>query len=143
MITYKTICHQVADALKGVPSATVQAYDEIQENIAVFPTLHVYLDGAEVGDEHTDRLSYGAAVRVTTVTVKIDGYARARSQMFADMAAQVDLADHIDNVLSAQVDQLYGTPHIKAHHWTWERGVLEYASKDYAAVVFTLTLTVF
>jgi hypothetical protein len=143
MITYADICHQVADALKGISGATVQAYDEIQESIAVYPTLHVYLDGGETGNEGTDRLTYGAGTRVTTCTIKVDGYARVRSHIFADMAAQIDLADAIDNVLSAQVETLYGTPHIKAHHWSWERGILEYAKKDYAAVTFTLTLTIF
>ena len=143
-ISYGDICHQVANTLKGAQGVKrVEAFDQIQESISVLPTLHVYMDAGDI-DSETDRSTYGAGVRVWRVTIKIDGYARVRSHISTDLKEQMALTDAIDTILSTQDGEtMYGTPYIRAHHWSWERGSLMYGTKDYAAVTFTLKLTIF
>lgn len=143
-ITYAALCDAVADSLRSISIVkTVESFDEISESIGAVPTLHVYPDSGDVGDGDTDRSTFNANVRVTTLTIKIDAYARARSHIMQDIAAQVALIDAIDTRLSAQTGALYGSAYIRAHHWSWERGTLSYANKDYASATFTLKLTIF
>lgn len=146
MITYAALCHAVADVFRDVEGIKrVEAFDEIEESVSVFPTLHVYPDTGEVDDanEKADRATFGAGVRVTKLVIKVDGYAQARSHLKRDLKDQMALVDRIDATLSEQVELLYGLEAVHAHRWHWETGTLPYNNKHYAGVVFTITLTVY
>lgn len=144
MITYGQIVKALAGALRHV--ARVEAYDQISESIVETPTIHVYAESAEVdsaGD--TDRSSLSGAVRVTTIIINADGYARQRSHLAQDLRAQMDLIDRIDEALLRSRPPFYGLPDIKAVSWGWERATLAHGdpATEYAGVRFTIEITVF
>lgn len=145
VITYASLCKAVATTLKDAHIAEqVQAYDELTEAIADTPTLQVYLkeDAAETDDTGIHQSTFQAGVRIARLTVIIDCYARQRSHLAQDMAAQMDIIDAVDAVLCQQVAApFFGGA--KALHWTWKRLVLENAETHYAGAECTLTLWIF
>jgi hypothetical protein len=146
MITYAALCHAVADVFRNVEGIKrVEAFDEMQEGISVYPMLHIIPESIEVDDanEKTDRASFDGSVKVTKLVVSLEGYARPRSHLAADIKDQVALLDTIDGVLCEQTRLLYGLESIHAHRWTAETGVLTYGKTTCSGVIFKLTLTVY
>jgi hypothetical protein len=148
-VTYGAIASGVANSLKltGV-FKSVENYDALSEGIPVLPCAHVYPVAAETdsGNEAVAQSSFKAGVRVTTVTINVDVYARQRSQKKHDIKAQVDLIDAVDNWLTAQpMESAFGVAGIRAVRWSWERTTFVYGEPQisYAGAEFTLMITVF
>ena len=145
LITYGSLCKAVATALQATAGVVhVQAYDELTESISDTPTLQVYLskDAAETDDSGIHQSTFGAGVRITRLNITIDCYARQRSHLADDMAAQMDIIDAVDAVLNQQkTAPFFGGA--KALHWTWKRLAMENADAEYAGAECTLTLWIF
>ncbi len=150
ILTYGHICKAIATALKTTTGVIrVEAYDELSEGVPDWPMLQVYPDNGEVdtGSEDTERATFGAGVRRTSMLIIVRGYARPRSHLAEDLKAQVELIDAIDARLSDQKQKPFGVPGIRAFNWKWERATYSFAEGDvkstYAACQFTIEVTVF
>ncbi len=149
-LTFDTVVSAVAARLATISGVTVQNYDEITENIPDTPLLQVYFENADSGsgDGESDRLTFGAGVRYTRLTVLVDGYARQRSYLGEDLAAQLALIDQIDGQLSAETaDAVFGVVGVRALSWNIERVTFTMgdgsSSEKYAGCRVRLTLTIF
>ncbi len=129
----------------------VQNYNELTEGMNTLPTIQVYPENWEtdVGGE-TDRTTYVDAVtgvpgvRQTDVLVRVDLYARQRSQLNEDWGEAIDIADAIDNKLNEEAGcPLFNEAGIRSLHWTATRVVFEYATVLYTGFRFELTLRIF
>lgn len=143
VITYGSLCKAVATALVATPGvAQVQAYDALTESISDTPTLQVYFKNAVTDDTGIYQSTFRAGVRITKLDIMIDCYARERSHLAEDMAAQIDMIDAVDAVLALQTSApFFGGA--KALHWTWRKVVLTAAEAEYAGAECTLTLWIF
>lgn len=148
-VTYYDLVHAVGSCFKALPTLTVQTLEEITEGIPTTPVLHVYFDDAEtdaVGE--TDRTSLDGAIRQTAINVKVDGYARQRSHLGADLKAQLDLIDTLDTRLCEQTQKPYfGLPAIQVFHWKFERTTFVVGANPgavpYAGCALTIQLYVY
>lgn len=147
MITYGALSKAVGSTLKNANIFTVfQQYDELTEAIPTTPLGRCYPDEGNVdfGGESVDRTTFQVGVRGTQMTITIDCYARARSQLAHDIKAQIDLIDAVDAVLVAQKTQpFFGIDGIKAFSWSWERTTFQHEATQYAGAEFKLSLIVF
>lgn len=121
--------------------------DQMKENIVDTPTLQIYpVSGQTDPQGDTDRTTFGAGVRRTTIVLWCDYYARQRSHLGEDLDAVVDGMDAIINILEAQqVKPYFGNANIKAFAWGWEYVSFSYGEQEvkYSGVRFILTLTIF
>ena len=143
VITFASLCKAVATALEATEGvAQVQAYDALTESISDTPTLQVYFKDAVTDDTGIHQSTFRAGVRITKLEITIDCYARQRSHIAEDMAAQIDLIDAVDAVLAQQVTApFFGGA--KALHWNWKKAVLISADAEYTGAECTLTLWIF
>ncbi len=149
MLTYGEIVKAVAAALKTANGVKrVQAYDEITESIPDWPLLQVYAESGEVDVSSGDmkQSAFGGGVQQTSLVINIDGYARRRSHLGADLKAQMELIDAVDAKLCAQ-EKPYFLDGIHGLHWTWERATLlsgkGEGATEYAGCRFKLQVTIF
>jgi len=132
-----------------------QDYDKLTEGIhgADMPLLQVYPESGNTdsGGGNTDRTTFGAGRRQTTITFHADLYARQRSHISEDMAAVVAGMDSIIAILEAQKERpFFGLgsaedKYIKSFRWRWERVVFQYGDQSlpYAGVRFIIEATIF
>ena len=124
-----------------------ESYDELTESIPDLPLLQVYPESANQDPAGgTERTSFGAGVRQTSLVVNADYYARQRSDIGEDMAALVNGIDAITDVLEGQDKKPYfGLDGIKAFAWSWSRVVFLYGDPEqkYIGARFVITLRFF
>lgn len=147
-ITIAQIIDAIETTLSAAPTlARSMSYDELTEGINDTPLLQVY---AEAGEQdpttNTDRTTFRAGVRQTSLTINADYYAQQRKHIGEDMAALIDGIDAITNIFEAQDAKPYfNLDGIRAFHWSWQRVVFEYGDPaiNYVGARFTLTIRVF
>jgi len=131
-----------------------QDYDELTEGIhgADMPLLQVYPESGNTDSgTATDRTTFGAGRRQTTMTFHADVYVKQRANIGEDMAALVPQIDNIITVLEEQTTPPFfslGTDYdeyIKSFSWNWERSTFIYGDRQlpYIGVRFTLEMVVF
>jgi hypothetical protein len=129
----------------------VQNYDELTEGMNTLPTLQVYPENWETdvaGDTERTTFVDGATGipghRQTELLIRLDLYARQRSQLNEDWGEAIDLADAIDTQLNEQGScPLFNQVGIRAIKWTCARVVFDYASILYTGFRFELTVRIF
>lgn len=146
IITYSDISKSVASALTLATGVKrVEAHDEMSENVPVTPMLQVYPESGEtdtVGEN--DRAVFNAAIRRSQTVIHVDGFARQRSYLGADIAAAVALVDAVDAVLIAQkATPFFGLADIQGFRWNWQRQNWKVNEIDYAGVKFIITLWIY
>lgn len=147
-ITTAQIIDAIETTLSAAPTlARSMSYDELTEGINDTPLLQVY---AEAGEQdpttNTDRTTFRAGVRQTSLTINADYYAQQRKHIGEDMAALIDGIDAMTNIFEAQDAKPYfGLDGIKAFHWSWQRVTFDYGDPaiNYVGARFTLTIRVF
>lgn len=146
------ICTAVHDEIATVAMLNVvQNYDELTEGMNDLPGAQIYPENGECdpsGD--TDRTTFVSAatgvpgVRQADVMVRVDLYARQRSQLDEDWEAAVDLLDAVYDKLEEQGDcPPFGLTGIRSYHFTWARVVFEYATVSYTGFRFELFFRIF
>lgn len=143
---------QIIDAIEATLSTAPtlersMSYDELTEGINDTPLLQVY---PEAGDQdpttNTDRTTFRAGVRQTSLTINCDYYAQQRKHIGEDMAVLVDGIDAMTTIFEAQDTKPYfGLDGIQAFHWGWQRVTFDYGDPaiNYVGARFTLTIRVF
>jgi hypothetical protein len=151
-ITLAQICDAIEstldDATPGTPATgiTSQSYDELTEGVHDTPLLQVYPEsGTQDVGGMTDRSTFSAGVRQTSVVVHADYFAEERGVGIGqEMARLVDGIDAITNVIEGQDQKPYfGLVGIKAFSWRWEHVTFDYGGVRYMGARFFITLRVF
>lgn len=154
--SYAAICRAIADTIKAVKNSytsnpvVVQNYDEITEGVNDWPMIRVLPKDGHVDafGSNTERLSFGGKVQTTGLTVELVCYARPRSVLNEDLAAQIALLDGIDAVLGSQTGKpQFGLQIIQGFNWKWERVTLQIGKEQdaiqYAGLNISLELFIF
>jgi hypothetical protein len=147
-ITLAQMCNAIETTLAAATLAMrTQSYDGLTEGMNDVPTLQVYPDGGNQDAQYaTDRTTFKAGTRQTSITIFADYYARQRSQLGEDMKALVDGIDAITDVFEAQdTTPYFGLTGIKNFHWSWQRVAFTYADETikYMGARFTIVLRVY
>lgn len=123
-----------------------QDADALTEGMQDLPTLQVYWENltSDALANNADRSTFGKGVIVTRLTFHADVYVRQRSHIGEDMAAVLELASTVNDVLEAQTSKPYfGLEGIQAFAYTAERVTFDYGKAAYAGIRFILTITVY
>lgn len=123
-----------------------QDADQLTEGMQDLPTLQVYWENlsADARANNADRTTFGKGVVVTRLTFHADIYVRQRAHIGEDMAAVLELASAVNDVLEAQTAKPYfGLAGIQAFSYTAERVTFDYGKVSYAGIRFIMTLTVY
>lgn len=134
-----------AKALSDMPSR-VQFLDTITEGVPDVPLLKLYLDNGVADAQGTgSRTTMGGGVRQHDIVIKGHLFARQRSQLGEDLAAQCDIWDELEYILDAQKTKPFGEPAIKEYRYTYTMATLVFGdpATNYSGVEFFLTLKVF
>jgi hypothetical protein len=157
-VTVGAICTAIHLDMENLVTASgaglrrVQNYDELTEGMNTLPTLQVYPENWEtdVASDGTERSTFvdgSTGVpghRQTELLVRLDLYARRRSQLDEDWGEAIDLADLIDTQLNEQGScPFFDQTGIRAFSWTCTRVVFDYASVLYTGFRFELTIRIF
>jgi len=130
---------------------SVQNYNELTEGMNTLPGAQIYPESGDCdAATETDRTTFVDAatgvpgVRQAEVMVRVDVYARQRSQLAEDWDTAVDLLDAVYDQLETQGDcPLFGLTGIRSYRFTWQRVVFEYATIAYTGFRFELFFRVF
>lgn len=135
-----------ATGIVRVQDAAKPSEDEgLTEGIGDVPMMQVYWN-AGVCDSpgETDRRTFGGRVRQAHVTYFVDVYARQRSHLSEDFAAQLELTEAVWNVLEDQQSPpFFDIDGCKALRWSAERTIFDYGQVQYAGVRFTVEVWVY
>ena len=147
-ITLAQICNAIKTTLATAAEVDVsQSYNELTEAVVDQKLLQVYPDsGQQDPSGSTDRTTFQAKVRQTSITILVDYYAKQRSNLGEDMAQLVDGIDAITNVFEAQDTKPYfGLDGIRAFSWSWQRATFEYGDplQRLIGARFTIILRIF
>lgn len=147
-VSIADICDAITSALSAATGLSVaQSFDALGEGINDAPLLQVYPDAGEQDPSgQTERTTFGAGVRQTSLTVLADLYAKQRAFLAEDMGKLVGMVDAITNVLEQQDSTPpFGLAGIQDFKWSWRRVVFQYGDPDikYIGARFTLIMRIF
>lgn len=124
----RTTVREVVDGIRGTLSTALglersMAHEELTDSPVDFPLLQVYWQRNETQPGgRTDRATFGAGVRVTSVEVIADLYVGPRSVFGEEMGRLSDLVDALTDRLETETSKpLFGVDGIKAFSWNAER----------------------
>ena len=147
-VTLTEMCNGIEAELstaEGMRSST--PFGEMTEGISGMdcPRVEVYPEaGSSDPSGRTDRTTFNACTQQVVVTIYADLYARQRSQLGEDVAAYVELADAIIDVIQSQRrPPFFGVSGIKAFNWSWRKVVLRRADVRYVGARFRINCKVF
>jgi hypothetical protein len=144
-----TAIHQVLeDELVDDTLRIVYNYDELLEGMNTWPCAECYVEEFETSfGSDRDRDSFcedGTKRNQTQILVRVDLYARRRSQMNEDWREALILANAIQRVLETECTcPLFSQAGINDLHWTGSRVIFERAETMYAGYRFELTVTIY
>ena len=156
MPSYQQICTAIHDTLGPlllVPAGQfndIQNYNELTEGMQTLPTLQVYLEDFETSaDSETDRYTFCqpgdmGPRRWTVMTIRLDMYARHRSQIDEDWELAHVLVNDVQDALEAQCAcPFFGLAGIRNIKWAARRVVFELSQSRYTGFRFELTVGIF
>ena len=156
MPSFQQICtaiHGTLSPLLLVPAGSfniIYNYDKLPEGMQTLPALEIYVEEWETSiDSETDRYTFAQAGgtgprRWTAPIVRLDMYARHRSQTDEDWGLALILANDLQDALEAQGSCPYfGLAGIRDIRWTARRVVFETAQAKYTGYRFELTVGIF
>ncbi|MDZ4768357.1 MAG: hypothetical protein SGJ24_04450 [Chloroflexota bacterium] len=123
----------------------VQDVPDLTEGAHDLPLVQVYWQSSVTDDEgSTDRLTFGAGVRLTRLTYHADVYARQRSHLGEDVAKTLALAEAVQTVLERERGgAFFGLAGVKALRWSAERITIENGGTQYMGARFIIDVWVF
>lgn len=153
MPSFQAICTAIHDTLEAVivpaPFNIFYDWDELPEGMNSVPALEIYVEEWETSTEsETDRITFAAGGsgprRWANIAIRIDLYARQRSQLDEDWELALSLANSLHDALEAQGPcPNFGLAGIRHFRWTARRVVFERSQATYTGYRFELTVGVF
>lgn len=141
--------YNATEAIRSTLAGAVDratANETLTDGMNDLTAMQVYFERAEASaGSNTDRVTFGAAIRRSLWTFHVDVYARQRSHIGEDMAAVVNTADAVIDLLETQTTGApFGLAGIKTFRWTAERATFVYGDPElrYAGVRFIIVLSV-
>jgi hypothetical protein len=146
-VTIYTIVNAVKNAVDGISGYSATANETLTDGMNDLPMIQVYPEtGQTNASGNTDRASFRAGIRRTSLIVNVDVYCRQRAHIGEDMAAIANAADAVQTKLE---ENLTGAPFdvagVKTFQWSWQRVMFVYGDPQisYAGIRFELSFSIF